>query len=86
MADLNNVITLGIGTPSSIEHFILFGLNGVAGSGDTVIVGYGDEVHAHKRSAIVHDARFSALAHSRKTNRSDSRAEVQAVRRKAIEV
>jgi 2,3-bisphosphoglycerate-independent phosphoglycerate mutase len=27
MADINQVITLGIGTPSDIEHFILFGLN-----------------------------------------------------------
>jgi len=27
MADINQVITLGIGTPSSIPHFILFGLN-----------------------------------------------------------
>lgn len=30
MADLNNVITLGIGTPASIKHFILFGLNTAA--------------------------------------------------------
>ena len=29
MADINQVITLGIGTPSDIEHFILLGLNGV---------------------------------------------------------
>src|SRR5262245_55036501 len=28
MADINQVITLGIGTPSDIEHLILFGLNG----------------------------------------------------------
>lgn len=28
MADINQVITLGIGTPSDIEHFILLGLNG----------------------------------------------------------
>ena len=27
MADINQVITLGIGTPSDIEHFILVGLN-----------------------------------------------------------
>ena len=27
MADINQVISLGIGTPSSIEHFILVGLN-----------------------------------------------------------
>ena len=27
MGDLNQVITLGIGTPADIEHFILFGLN-----------------------------------------------------------
>ena len=27
MADINQIITLGIGTPSDIEHFILFGLN-----------------------------------------------------------
>lgn len=27
MADVNNVISLGIGSPASIEHFILFGLN-----------------------------------------------------------
>lgn len=26
MADANQLITLGIGTPSDIEHFILFGL------------------------------------------------------------
>lgn len=26
MADINQVITLGIGTPSSIKHFILLGL------------------------------------------------------------
>ena len=26
MADINQVITLGIGTPSDIEHFTLFGL------------------------------------------------------------
>jgi hypothetical protein len=33
MADINQVITLGIGTPSDIEHFILFGLNGSTASG-----------------------------------------------------
>ena len=27
MADINQVITLGIGTPSDIEHFVLVGLN-----------------------------------------------------------
>lgn len=27
MADVNNVITLGIGTPSSVEHFVLVGLS-----------------------------------------------------------
>ena len=27
MADINQVVTLGIGTPADIEHFILFGLN-----------------------------------------------------------
>ena len=27
MADINQVITLGIGTPADIEHFILVGLN-----------------------------------------------------------
>ena len=27
MADINQVITLGIGTPGDIEHFILVGLN-----------------------------------------------------------
>ena len=27
MADINQIITLGIGTPGDIEHFILFGLN-----------------------------------------------------------
>lgn len=25
--DINQVITLGIGTPASIEHFVLFGLS-----------------------------------------------------------
>lgn len=30
MADINQLISLGIGTPSDIEHFILLGLNGVA--------------------------------------------------------
>lgn len=30
MADINHIITLGIGVPGDIEHFILFGLNGVA--------------------------------------------------------
>ena len=30
MADINHLITLGIGTPGDIEHFILVGLNGVA--------------------------------------------------------
>lgn len=29
MADINNLITLGIGASSSIEYLILFGLNGV---------------------------------------------------------
>jgi len=29
MANINQVITLGIGTPASIEHFILFGLNAI---------------------------------------------------------
>lgn len=28
MADINHVVTLGIGTPGDIEHFILLGLNG----------------------------------------------------------
>lgn len=27
MSNLNHVITLGIGTPGDIEHFILFGLS-----------------------------------------------------------
>ena len=27
MADINQVISLGIGTPADIKHFILFGLN-----------------------------------------------------------
>ncbi len=27
MADVNNLITLGIGATSSVEHFILVGLN-----------------------------------------------------------
>ena len=27
MADINHIITLGIGTPGDIKHFILFGLN-----------------------------------------------------------
>jgi hypothetical protein len=27
MADINQIITLGIGTPSDIEHFTLVGLN-----------------------------------------------------------
>lgn len=27
MADINQIITLGIGTPADIPHFILFGLN-----------------------------------------------------------
>ena len=27
MADINQVITLGVGTPADIEHFILVGLN-----------------------------------------------------------
>lgn len=29
MADINHLITLGIGTPGDVEHFILFGLSGV---------------------------------------------------------
>lgn len=28
MTDVNHVITLGIGTPGDVEHFILFGLTG----------------------------------------------------------
>lgn len=28
MTDINHIITLGIGEPGDIEHFILFGLNG----------------------------------------------------------
>lgn len=28
MADINQIITLGLGVPSDIEHLILFGLNG----------------------------------------------------------
>ncbi len=37
MADINQIITLGIGTPSDIEHFVLFGLNmpAVPGAGLT---------------------------------------------------
>jgi len=27
MADINQIITLGIGTPSDIPHFVLFGLS-----------------------------------------------------------
>ena len=27
MADINQIISLGLGTPASIEHFTLFGLN-----------------------------------------------------------
>lgn len=30
MADINQMITLGIGTPASIPHFILLGLNPIA--------------------------------------------------------
>lgn len=32
MADIHNQISLGIGSPASIEHFILFGLNGASGA------------------------------------------------------
>lgn len=28
MADINQIITIGVGTPADIEHFILVGLNG----------------------------------------------------------
>jgi hypothetical protein len=39
MADINQVITLGIGTPGDIEHFILVGLNSAqAGVGGCVTV------------------------------------------------
>jgi len=38
MADIDQIITLGIGTPSDIEHFILFGLNvGVIGVIDATL-------------------------------------------------
>jgi len=30
MSNINQTITLGIGTPASIRHFILFGLNGAS--------------------------------------------------------
>ena len=36
MADINQVITLGIGTPGDIEHFILVGLNGAPETTPTV--------------------------------------------------
>ena len=46
MADINHLITWGIGTPGDIEHFILDGLNGVAVAapveGDTGGGGGGD--------------------------------------------
>lgn len=31
MADIHQIITLGIGTPSDIEHLTLFGLSAAAG-------------------------------------------------------
>lgn len=41
MPDINEVITLGVGTPSSIEHFILLGLNGNPTTGTAVqVYGY----------------------------------------------
>ena len=40
MADLSHIITLGIGTPGDIEHFILFGLNGATPI-DTTVHGSG---------------------------------------------
>jgi hypothetical protein len=39
MADINQVITLGIGTPADIKHFILLGLNVGA---ETPITGAGE--------------------------------------------
>ena len=38
MADINQVITLGIGTPGDREHFILFGLNGAPEVTPTVVM------------------------------------------------
>ena len=38
MADINQVITLGIGTPGDIEHFILVGLNGAPETTPTVVM------------------------------------------------
>ena len=43
MPDISQVITLGIGTPADIEHFVLFGLNV---SGFTGVV----DVTLHERS------------------------------------
>jgi hypothetical protein len=45
MADINEVITLGIGTPSDIPHFVLVGLSpnpsGPSGGPDTDADGVG---------------------------------------------
>lgn len=44
MADINNLITLGVGTPSSIEHLTLFGLNALPGAPvDAIVVVYFSE-------------------------------------------
>lgn len=37
MADINQIVTLGIGIPGDIEHFILFGLNAAPSVAATVV-------------------------------------------------
>lgn len=37
MADINHIITLGIGTPADIEHFILVGLNANPAAGNLFV-------------------------------------------------
>lgn len=52
MADINQIISLGIGSPASIEHFILVGLS--AGTASVV-----EFDHACERTLISLDARHS---------------------------
>lgn len=70
MADINQIITLGIGTPADIEHFILIGLS-VSVDSDTITVGFGDPVIADRRTNILADTRQNILAWTRKNIEAD---------------
>lgn len=52
MADINQIITLGIGTPADISHLILVGLSPNVSAVNATAIGIGTEVLAESGTAV----------------------------------